>query len=569
MKVFLSHSTKDKQFVQTLAAELRAEKIKPWLCEVDIGLGDNFVSEIEDGLRDADLTVLFWSPEAARSDWTRLEWTSVTAREISESRTRLGIVLLRDCEVPELLRVKHRIDARADPEQGRHETIDWIKRLRDIRSVAKKKAPGVFLPPPPHDFVGRTEALELLYATLAEEAGSALLYGEAGCGKSTVALKFAWQTQGAFDAVVFQLCGQRPVANIAAEISAKLKLGVETKPPEEQIAAAKAWLAERRALLVLDDIWENDVMKELAPGPPVSLLCTSRRRSLLPWISPTNSLEVKSLARGEAESIFRIYLGDETTKKHRNALLEFAERVERLPIAIVIGADMLRSELDPVSEAARGLRLERLRNEVYDLAALLRRAIAARPEKQRRLLNAMAICALEGFWFPLTVEIAGLAEAEGRDARNKLVDASLLRMLDRDRQRFQLHALLREQLRNLGPLGELQATHAATLERLFADWERRWRECRECLPEVIPAMQQLWEKSESSRGISLANRGFLTGWRVGEFEIALRIGQQEEALCLELGNKDGLQDSYGYQCGILQAWGGLKEAMESPWRPSG
>ena len=118
MKVFLSHSTKDKQFVQTLAAELKAEKIEPWICEVDVEFGGNFVAEIEEGLRDADLTVLFWSPEAARSDWTRLEWTSVTAREISESRTRLGIVLLRDCAVPELLRVKHRIDARTDPEKG-------------------------------------------------------------------------------------------------------------------------------------------------------------------------------------------------------------------------------------------------------------------------------------------------------------------------------------------------------------------------------------------------------------------------------------------------------------------
>jgi hypothetical protein len=40
----------------------------------------------------------------------------VTAREISESPTRLGVVLLRDCEVPELFRVKQRIDARTDPE---------------------------------------------------------------------------------------------------------------------------------------------------------------------------------------------------------------------------------------------------------------------------------------------------------------------------------------------------------------------------------------------------------------------------------------------------------------------
>jgi hypothetical protein len=49
MKVFLSHSTKDKQFVQALA-EFETEKIEPWLCEVDIELGDNFVAKIEEGL---------------------------------------------------------------------------------------------------------------------------------------------------------------------------------------------------------------------------------------------------------------------------------------------------------------------------------------------------------------------------------------------------------------------------------------------------------------------------------------------------------------------------------------
>ena len=138
---------------------------------------------------------------------------------------------------------------------------------------------------------------------------------------------------------------------------------------------------------------------------------------------------------------------------------------------------MLQRELEPIPEAARGLRLERLSNEVHNVAALLRRAINARPEKQRRLLNAMAFCALEGFWLPLTVEIAGLREAEGRDARNRLVDASLLRMLDRDRQRFQLHALLREELRNLargtpgGPcrgIGEVVCRLGRALARMLA-----------------------------------------------------------------------------------------------------
>jgi hypothetical protein len=50
--------------------------------------------------------------------------------------------------------------------------------------------------------------------------------GSEKCGKSTLALKFAWQTQGAFDAVVFQVCGQRAVAEIAAELASKLRLGL-------------------------------------------------------------------------------------------------------------------------------------------------------------------------------------------------------------------------------------------------------------------------------------------------------------------------------------------------------
>ncbi len=116
-------------------------------------------------------------------------------------------MLLRDCAIPEPLRVKHRIDARTEPEKGRLEAVGWIKRLRDMRRVAEKRAPGIFIPPPPHDFVGRAETLEMLYAALAENPDSALLYGEPGCGKSTLALKFASHTQGAFDAVVFQVCG--------------------------------------------------------------------------------------------------------------------------------------------------------------------------------------------------------------------------------------------------------------------------------------------------------------------------------------------------------------------------
>ena len=41
----------------------------------------------------------------------------------------------------------------------------------------------------------------------------------------------------------------------------------------------------------------------------------------------------------------------------------------------------------------------------------------------------------------------------------------------------------------------------------------------------------------------------------------MALHKKEEAICLELGNKDCLQISYGNQALILQDWGRLEEAL--------
>jgi tetratricopeptide (TPR) repeat protein len=309
---------------------------------------------------------------------------------------------------------------------------------------------------------------------------------------------------------------------------------------------------------------------------------------------------VESFSPEEVEACFLKYLGRELVAGHRAALMAFAERMERLPLAITVAAAMLRDSADPMEEAAVSLRLADLRT----VAELVQKAINAQPEPERMLLQAAAVCAPDGFWLPLAGQIAGLGDANLRAARDRLVNSSLLRVLDRDRRRFQLHALLREQLREGAPLGDFEERHAAALEGIFKEWEKRWKDCRECLAEVIPAMEYLWRPGDVGRMESLSDWGFRVGWRVGELEAALRILERErnfwggrndceakgslqrgygrqavilqargrleeamalhkkqEALCLELGNKVGLQFSYGNQAGILQDWGRLEEAM--------
>jgi hypothetical protein len=45
-RVFLSHSSRDKEFVRTLANELTAAKVHVWLDERELGVGDSIVTGI-------------------------------------------------------------------------------------------------------------------------------------------------------------------------------------------------------------------------------------------------------------------------------------------------------------------------------------------------------------------------------------------------------------------------------------------------------------------------------------------------------------------------------------------
>ena len=131
-KVFLSHSSKDKDIVVPIALDLEKVGISSWLDAKDILPGESIVTKIDKGLSECDLVLLFLSKNSVNSTWVRKEWETMLWDEIGTNKVKIITIKLDDCEVPKILQTKKYIDLFVDYDKGLSEIIYAINEYRKI-----------------------------------------------------------------------------------------------------------------------------------------------------------------------------------------------------------------------------------------------------------------------------------------------------------------------------------------------------------------------------------------------------------------------------------------------------
>ncbi|MFL5386555.1 MAG: TIR domain-containing protein [Longimicrobiaceae bacterium] len=119
IRVFISHSSKDKPQVEALALALREREIDPWLDKWEISPGDDIVASINSGLDEAGAGLVVFSAHSRESRWVEAEVSYLTYARIQEGKVLIPVVLGDDAYVPPLLRPLARrgideVDAIAD-----------------------------------------------------------------------------------------------------------------------------------------------------------------------------------------------------------------------------------------------------------------------------------------------------------------------------------------------------------------------------------------------------------------------------------------------------------------------
>jgi hypothetical protein len=134
LAAFLSHSSRDKDFVRRLAADLTSRGVTVWLDEQDILAGQSFVERISEGIYASDVFLFISSEDSVKSEWAKKELNLAFSRQLSKADVQIIPAKIDDAEVPKILKDIHYADFRKSYEDGLStllRAMAWKEKKRD------------------------------------------------------------------------------------------------------------------------------------------------------------------------------------------------------------------------------------------------------------------------------------------------------------------------------------------------------------------------------------------------------------------------------------------------------
>ncbi|GAB2712384.1 AfsR/SARP family transcriptional regulator [Kitasatospora kifunensis] len=315
-------------------------------------------------------------------------------------------------------------------------------RLRPRQSHARAEPPRapVQLPPGVTDFTGRQEEGAALIAALTADGGHgpriAAVSGQAGIGKTELALQTAWRLRRSFTGGVLfaDLRGQqsRPADPTDVLAAFARALGAEGAAiPTEREARATLYhslAAGLRLLVVLDNAADSSQVRPLLPGPGSAVLVTSRRR--LTGLAGAHPFDLGLLSQTEAAELFSKVAGRGYGEP--DAVAAITARCGYLPLALrIAGARLAARPAWSVQEIADRLadrrhRMDELRAEDMDVRASLMLSYTALPGPNARAFRLLALADAPTLPLPIASAMLDLPQRSAEQILEELVDAHLL-----------------------------------------------------------------------------------------------------------------------------------------------
>ncbi|PBC71060.1 DNA-binding SARP family transcriptional activator [Streptomyces sp. TLI_235] len=363
------------------------------------------------------------------------------------------------------------------------------------------------LPADPSVFAGRQEEITALIRHLGGGGGTVLITGMGGIGKTALAVHAAHRLRPDYpdghlyaDMRGFGSGDARTAEQLLARFLTDLGLAPSAVPADldDRSARYRAVLADRRVMIILDNVRDTAQIADLLPGPGRSaVIVTSRHR--LPSLPNAVHLGLAPLDDTAQRGLLAALCGEERAAGDRESADRILEACGGMPLALrIAGARLASRPAWPLSTLARRLsltngRLSALAIDHLSVTGTLSVSYHALKHSRHALeRDAARAFRLLGLWpaHPMSPEAAAALLGEpldrAMDLLDSLVDSHLLETHDGSRYRF--HDLLGEFAGDLARREEPEAERDAAVLRLLAWYVHAVTRARDLTVPSAPAI---------------------------------------------------------------------------------
>lgn len=135
LKVFVSYSHVDLEFVHRLRCDLEAHHVNVWQDERELRVGDSVMRRIRDGIDSSDYFVLVMSEASLKSEWVQRELDVAMTHEIETATRKVLPVLIGNVDPPVLTKGKLYADFTKNYLQGLRALLGAIELKQEEPNV--------------------------------------------------------------------------------------------------------------------------------------------------------------------------------------------------------------------------------------------------------------------------------------------------------------------------------------------------------------------------------------------------------------------------------------------------
>ncbi|MFJ7044746.1 BTAD domain-containing putative transcriptional regulator [Streptomyces sp. NPDC101112] len=321
------------------------------------------------------------------------------------------------------------------------------------------------LPRAPRRVVGRDRELRRLDDCRRNGEPLALVVGPAGVGKTALALHWAHRVAQHFpDGQLFlDMRGfdDNTEPMTPEEALPLLLQGLGCSPREVPLSVAaqqalyRTLLADRRVLVVLDDVVEADHVRQLLPSSRGSLTLVTSRHMLnaLVTLDWAHRVSCEVLDETAALELISNAVGPEAVAADPESVSRLIDLCDRLPLALCVAGswisarrpDSIKSYVRDLAERGRLARLHVEGEESVAVRAALDLSYGSLPEKARRAFRTLGLMPGTGRSITAAAAAVGMDPAQTADALRLAQRVHLLRDIDSGRMTW--HDLVQEYAR--------------------------------------------------------------------------------------------------------------------------